>query len=123
MRRGWIAPTTYPSSTPAAFPPPPDSPIRRHLSRQLQPLQLNAVQLDQIESIWLNSLREFQQTKNPPAAMAAYTKSVRAVLNEKQREQFAQLTPINFTPNIRTETPSPAEWHRRFDADHDGDTR
>jgi signal transduction histidine kinase len=105
----------------ATFPPPSDSPIRRHLARQLQPLQLNAAQLDQIETIWLNSLREFQQTKNLAAAMAAYTKNVRAVLTETQRENFAQLTPINFTPNIRTESPSPAEWHRRFDADQDGD--
>ena len=105
----------------AAFPPPPDSPIRRHLARQLQPLQLDAVQLDQIETIWLNSLRKFRQSKNLAATMAVYTKSVRAVLNEKQRESLAQLTPQNFTPNIRTETPSPAEWHRRFDANHDGD--
>lgn len=101
------------------FPPLANSPVRRHLARQLQALDLTTDQLDAMERIWLSSLRRFQQSGDPQAAMADYLQQAEAVLPESQRAQLAALTPQHLTPLIRSDAPAPEDWLRRFDANSD----
>jgi len=108
------------------LPPPPASGLRRHLARQLEPLQLTPQQLTQVEAIWLESLRQFQQNTDLEQATASYEKRIRALLTEAQQRQFAQRTPAQFIPRVDprelvTTDITPAELHARFDADGDGD--
>ncbi len=103
------------------FSPATDSPVRRHIARQFEALQLSPAQLSQIETIWLDSLRQFRQTPDPQAALAAYNGRVRAVLSAEQRTQFAELAPRHLHPLIAGTPSTPAEWLQQADRDGNGE--
>ena len=108
------------------FPAPPASRLRRHLERQMDPLQLNAQQLNQVEAIWLDSLRLFQSNQELEEAIASYERRIREVLSQSQWEEFARRAPAQFIPRVDPgelviAEVTPAELHARFDADGDGD--
>ena len=103
------------------FSPAADSPVRRHLARQFEALQLSSAQLGQIETIWLESLRQFRQTPDPRAAVDAYNRRVRVLLSAEQREQFAELAPRHLHPLIAGTPATPKEWLRQADRDGNGE--
>ncbi|MBC8326546.1 MAG: HAMP domain-containing histidine kinase [Verrucomicrobia subdivision 3 bacterium] len=104
-----------------SFSPVAVSPVRRHLTRQFESLHLSPEQLGQIETIWLESLRQFRQTPDPQAAVEAYNTRVRAVLSDHQRTQFAALAPRHLHPLIATTPTTPAEWLQQADRDANGE--
>lgn len=92
-----------------AFPAAPPSPVRRHLARQYQSLDLTVSQLDSVEALWIESLHAFRNNPEPAAARERFESRLRALLTPEQDAQFARLPQPQFLPQGGTATTAEAQ--------------